>query len=130
MSLDAKKQSRGSKAPELRTKTVDRFPPSQEWLMNLAKLPTLVASILILIQAFPDGRCSLTTKRAGKNLPPCASLSYVCCLNLASFVVRSSPDCHRRNDFQSPILKNKVYISRAVCSLIIIYRERKKIKET
>lgn len=112
MSLDAKKQSRGSKAPELRTKTVDRFPPSQEWLMNLAKLPTLVASMLILIQAFPDGRCSLTTRRADTNLPPSKSLSYTCCRLLVSFVVRSSPNCHENNEIQSPIITKKININK------------------
>lgn len=64
MTLEAKKQRRGSKAPERLTSTVDRLPPSQEWLMNLATFPTLVASIFILRHALPDGRCSLTTKRA------------------------------------------------------------------
>lgn len=79
---------RGSKAPELLTMTVSKFPPSQEWLMKRATFPILVASMLILMHVFPDGRCSFTTKRAGVTD---ASLSYVCCLCLASSVDKSSP---------------------------------------
>lgn len=75
MSLEAKKHRRGNKAPELLTSIVDRFPPSQEWLMNLATFPVLVASIFTLKQAFPDGRCSLTTRRAEEKWPPDVSSS-------------------------------------------------------
>ncbi|KAF3606003.1 hypothetical protein DY000_02051557 [Brassica cretica] len=64
MSLAAKKHRRGSKAPELLSSTVERFPPSQEWLMNLATFPILVASMFILKQACPEGRCSRMTRRA------------------------------------------------------------------
>jgi len=75
MFLEAKKQRRGSKDPVCPTSTVVRLPPSQEWLMNRATFPVLVASIFILKQAFPDGRCSLTTKRAEENWPLDASSS-------------------------------------------------------
>lgn len=91
MSFEEKKQRRGSKAPELLTSVVNKLPPSHEWLMNLATFPTLVASMLYLKHAFLDGRCSLTTKRAGEKLPSDANSSYTCCRNLASFVVKSSP---------------------------------------
>ncbi|PON39871.1 hypothetical protein PanWU01x14_301710 [Parasponia andersonii] len=91
MSLEAKKQRRGSNAPELLINTVERFPPSHEWLMNLAIFPILVASIFSLKHAFLDGRCSLTTRSAEENPPPDESLSYFCCRFLASLVVKSSP---------------------------------------
>lgn len=73
MSLAAKKQRRGSNAPDVLNKTVERFPPSQEWLMNLAMFPIRVASMFILKQACPEGRCSRMTKRA--ELKDCVDLS-------------------------------------------------------
>lgn len=91
MSLEVKKQRRGSNAPELLTNTVERLPPSHEWLTNLATFPILVASIFSLKHAFLDGRCSLTTKSAEEKRPPNASSSYFWCRLLASLVVKSSP---------------------------------------
>ena len=91
MSLEAKKQMRGTKAPELLTSFVTKLPPSHEWLMNRATFPILVASMLILIHAFPEGRCSLKTNRAEEKRPSDASLSYICCRFVASLVVKSSP---------------------------------------
>lgn len=91
MSLEEKKQRRGSKAPVLLTSLVDKLPPSHEWLINRATFPILVASIFILKHAFPDGRCSLKTKRAEEKWPPDTSWSYICCRLVASLVVKSSP---------------------------------------
>lgn len=60
----AKKQSLGSNKPELLTSTGCRLPPSHEWLIKRATFPTLVASMLTLKHALPEGRCSLMRDRA------------------------------------------------------------------
>ncbi|CAN7052057.1 unnamed protein product [Brassica oleracea var. botrytis] len=96
MSLAAKKHRRGSKAPVLLSRTVDRFPPSQEWLMNLATLPMLVASMFILKQACPEGRCSRMTRRAEEN-DSCVDLSLSYPPRLDTIIGHSSKCPHHQS---------------------------------
>lgn len=63
--------------------------------MNRATFPILVASMLILMHTFPDGKCSFTTNRAGVKHPFDNNSSYFCCRCLDSLVERSSPSSSR-----------------------------------